>query len=253
MGYTNLPVQQADKLLKYKDVVILDMRDEQSFMSDHIKGAIPASETNIQDLIRSGKRDIPVIIYCYHGNSSRDLSGFLSALKLTQVYNLEGGWEAWSRYQSSAGTTATDHLDNWMIKHGFDPDNLNSRVENGMSAAMIAILEGQTDILKALIDNNIDLNLVNDDENNALWFACLKEDQDSIQTLLKSGINIDNHNVNGATALIYAASAGKFEIVKFLVQAGADTKKSTLDGFTALDSATTYPILKLLKPLTIAA
>jgi len=38
-------------------------------------------------------------VYCYHGNSSRDLCTLLVGMGLRQVYNLVGGWAAWESWQ----------------------------------------------------------------------------------------------------------------------------------------------------------
>ena len=254
MAYKNLPANQVTDFLSNDGVTVLDMRDEHSFKSGHLDGSLTASDANMKSLIKSGKHDLPILIYCYHGNSSRDLASFFVALGFSQVYNLEGGWEAWKKYQQLETLIIQNNdINRWIQKHGFDANNLNNRIENGMSPIMTAVIEGNIKTLQILIENNVDLNLLNDDENNALWFACFKEDMTSIDILIKHGINIDHQNINAATALIYAASAGKYTVVKALITAGADINKATLDGFNALDSAATLPILKLLKPLTAAA
>lgn len=35
------------------------------------------------------------MVYCAHGNSSRDICHLLSSMGFKEVYNLEGGWLAW--------------------------------------------------------------------------------------------------------------------------------------------------------------
>lgn len=253
MNYTDVTVHDVGKLLESPEAFVIDMRDEYSFNKGHLDGAHTASEANIRNLIKSRKHDIPLVIYCYHGNSSKELASFFTQVGFKQVYNLVGGWDAWDKYQQTTSQTTQLKLAAWLKKCGFDAGNLNSRIENGMSPVMTAVLERELEILHMLIQNNADLNLVNDDENNALWFACFTEDLMFIDLLIRHGVNIDHQNVNGATSLIYAASAGKHKVAEALIAAGADTSKATLDGFTALDSAATLPILKLLRPLTTAA
>lgn len=253
MRYFDITVQEVGHLLESVDTQVIDIRDEQSYRSGHISGAVQSSDAVIRKLVQNRKNNHPVLIYCYHGNSSRELASFLAGIGLQQVYNLVGGWEAWSKHQQALDTALPESLSSWMEQQGFDPRNPNDRIENGMSPVMMAVLEQELEILQALIEYQADLNLVNDDENNALWFACFKDNLEIIDLLIQQGIRIDHQNSNGATSLIYAASAGKYEVVRALVQAGADTRKVTLDGFTALDSAATLPILKFLKPLTIAA
>ena len=146
-------------------------------------------------------------------------------------------------------TPIPDALSDWARHHCFDHDNINSRIENGMSPLMLAAMQGDRDIVQMLLNQSPDVNLLNDDENNALWFACVSNNLLIVRELIRSGCNINNQNVNDATCLIYSASTGKFDIVRELFWAGADIRKQTLDGFNALDSATTLKILKFLKPV----
>lgn len=141
----------------------------------------------------------------------------------------------------------------WLRASGFETDNLNSRIDNGMSSLMVAARHARADIVAELLEAGADVNLLNDDENPALWFACVGGDLGIVRRLIEAGANLDNQNVNGATSLIYAASAGKRAVVEALVEAGADLSRQTLDGFTALDSAATLPVLKYLKPRYAAA
>lgn len=137
----------------------------------------------------------------------------------------------------------------WAEQHAFDVTNINSRIENGMSPLMLAAMQGDPAKVNALLIGGANVNLVNDDENNALWFACFSNQIQIARELIHYGCNINNQNVNGATCLIYAASTGKYDIASELIQVGADISKKTLDGYNALDSTTTLPILKMLKPL----
>jgi thiosulfate/3-mercaptopyruvate sulfurtransferase len=141
----------------------------------------------------------------------------------------------------------------WAQRQGFDCDDINSRIDNGMSPLMLAAKDGELEILRLLLSGGADVDLINDDENTALWFACFSDEPMMVNELIQAGCNLDNQNVNGATCLIYCASTGKFDLVRLLVQAGADVSRQTLDGFTALDSATTLPILKFLRPASAQA
>lgn len=137
----------------------------------------------------------------------------------------------------------------WANKNGFDCANINSRIDNGMTALMHAAQQGDQGVVRILLQGDCNVNLVNTDENNALWFACVSKNQEIVRYLTSFNCDVNNQNVNGATCLMYSASNGEIEIVKALIKAGADINKHTKDGFTALDSATTLPILKYLKPI----
>lgn len=254
MSYQSLLASEVVELCAQAETRILDCRDPRSYEQGHLPGAQLVSDAVIKQLARTDK-DQPVVVYCYHGISSRDLATFLVNFGFSAVFNLEGGWQAWADLQSrrEAGTELSTKLKWWLEDQSFDLDNVNSRIRNGMTPLMRAALLAETTFVQELLDAGADVNLLNDDMNNALWFACVSENAEIIQLLVRHGINLDNSNVNGATSLIYASSAGKYLVVETLVKAGADLTLETLDGFTALDSAATVEVLRFLKRQSVAA
>jgi rhodanese-related sulfurtransferase len=252
MSYETITAEQLQDILALPGIAVLDMRDARSYKLGHIEGAMQTDDGAVSAFLKERKRDRPVLVYCYHGNSSRDLAGFFSGLGYERVYNLAGGWQAWQNYCMRATTTLSDTLADWARTQGFDPGNCNSRIGNGMTMLMQAAWQGERDFVLELLGQESDPNLLNDDGNNALWFACVSEDPGIIAALIEHGVDINHQNSNGATALIYAASAGKLEAVKILVAEGADLACTTLDGFNAMDSASTLSILKFMKPYYVA-
>jgi rhodanese-related sulfurtransferase len=249
MAFKPLSVLQLPELMKDADTVIIDIRDTQSFTADHIPGAVAISDQVISQLIRTRNQPRTVVVYCYRGISSKDICRLLSSAGLSEVYNLEGGWQAWADIHQKPGAALSGQATRWLQKYGFEHGNLNSRIENGMSPLMVAAKDGNTEVLWELLESGADVNLLNDDENPALWFACFNGNPAIINMLIEYGAKVNSQNVNGATCLIYASSAGKFDVVKTLVEAGAEINVQTLDGFNALDSAASLPVLRYLKPL----
>lgn len=246
MSYDSLFANQVEELLKQKPIV-LDHRDPRSYAEGHLPDALLVSDANISSLIRSKQYQRSVLVYCYHGNSSRDLCSFIMQFGFKNVYNLEGGWQAWAAHTNQLQRPISNELKHWLRMNGFDTANLNVRIENGMSNLMLASMQGNSTLVAELIEAGVDVNLLNDDRNNALWFACVSEDTKMISLLLDAGIDIDNQNVNGATSLIYAASSGKYKVVRQLTEYNANLYKRTHDDFTALDIAASLPVLKHLK------
>jgi hypothetical protein len=200
--------------------------------------------------MKSRQRERPVLVYCYHGNSSRDLCQFIAGFGYTRVYNLVGGWQDWLKFsQTATGApcSPSPSLSTWLMDRGFPVDRLHARIDNGMSPLMLAALKGERALVEELLALGADPNHVNDDDHHALWFACVHGDPELVSLLIAHGAHVDNQNVNGATALIYAASAGKTGIVRLLLDAGADTTLETLDGFTALDVAANLACMNMLR------
>ena len=248
MAYQDIHAAELDELLQTVGLTVIDMRDPQTRSQGQLRNALTPSDDLIGALVQQRRRNPPVLVYCYHGNSSRELCSFLSQLGLTQVYNLVGGWAAWEGWQQQRSGLGEAHK-SWLETQGFDADNLNSRVEMGMSPLMMAALKGEHELVDALLAAGADPRQVNDDEHHALWFACVHGDVALVEKLIACGSDIDNRNINGVTCAIYAASTGKLDVLKTLVDAGANLGIRTHDGVDALESASTLPVLRYLKPL----
>ncbi len=135
----------------------------------------------------------------------------------------------------------------WLQKKGYSAENLDERADNGATALIVASREGAINIVKDLLSSSININLTNNDGNNALWFACFGNYLELMQLLINAGIDLDNQNDNGVTVLMYAASAGKTDALKLLLEAGANPHLRNLDDFSAMEFSSTFEILNLLR------
>ena len=75
--------------------MLLDIRDRDSFVSGHIENALHLSSRNFKDTISSIDKDSTIIVYCYHGNSSKGVVQLLTEHGFLDVYSLDGGYEEW--------------------------------------------------------------------------------------------------------------------------------------------------------------
>ncbi len=248
MSYHNIHPELLGRIMAIPGLIIIDQRDEMSRSRGQLPGSVSPSEELMAALVRRRREDPPVLVYCYHGNQSRDLCAFLTQFGLSQVYNLEGGWQAVEQWQAQQADDVDPRVA-WMRSQGFDPDDLNSRIDLGMSALMIATLKGDLAQVDWLLQQGADPNPINDDGHHALWFACVNGDLALVDRLIEAGGKVNNRNVNGVTSAIYAASTGKIEVLKRLLAAGADPAIRTDDGYNALDSASTLEVLRFLKPM----
>lgn len=251
--FQRIGVPEARSLIERTGVLVLDVRDTETFRHSHVAGAQNVSIANLDAILQATARSVPVLIYCYHGYASQEYAQIFSDFGFAQVYSLDGGYEAWNKRKRAASRpepSAT--LRRWLAAQGFSDDNVNAVIANGTTPLMKASHGGQTKIVHALIAAGSQLEARNADGNNALWLACVGSHLDVMDTLIEAGINIDNRNDNGATALMYASSTGKAAIVERLLAAGADITQETLDGFTALDMAATIECLTVLRNVTRA-
>jgi rhodanese-related sulfurtransferase len=248
MNYHDIQPAGLAALRAEPDLLVFDIRDPTSFARGHLDTAQPVSDAILQRLIKSRQPQRPVLVYCYHGNSSRSMCEFIAGFGFERVYNLAGGWQAWEQFCAQADAPGPG-LAAWLARQGFPAGGIHARIDNGMSPLMVAALNGERDMVAELLGLGADPNHVNDDDHHALWFACVRGDPDLVSLLLGHGADVDNQNVNGATCAIYTASTGKLDVLKRLVEAGADLSKETSGGYTALESASTLPVLKYLRGL----
>ena len=254
-AYQSITIQQAREMLASESCTVLDIRDEQSFNQGRLPNAVRFDDKLIRQMRQTGQHHAAVLVYCYHGISSRDIAKMLCDFGFSNVYNLDGGFAAWHSLNHVSVRDATGHeqkstRDHWLIQQGFDPRNPNWRDGAGMTALMHASRFGLSHIVQALIDSGADVNLTNNDGNNALWLACFSGDQATIQALLQCGVNIDQQNLTLATALMYSASAGKAKVVHQLLNAGADPNLKNQDDYTALDLAASPQVYRMLRNIS---
>ena len=94
--FKSITPQEAKDLLT-TDNYLIDIRDEDSYSSSHIDGALNLGNLDIHEFIRTADKDIPTIIYCYKGISSQNAAEFLISEGFTEVYSIEGGYEFWPK------------------------------------------------------------------------------------------------------------------------------------------------------------
>lgn len=137
-------------------------------------------------------------------------------------------------------------MEAWLLAHGYRVQPLSEHNTSGQYALILAAQQGRDDVVKYLLRQGADLNIVGADGNNTLWAACVAESNKCIAALLEAGIDVDFQNSNGATALTYASSRGKYKIVEQLLNAGANPVLTTHEDFCALDVASSRQCLQLL-------
>lgn len=92
MEYLEIEIDNLNELMRSKTPIVIDMRDTNAYTSARISGAVPADDSTIRRVLKNRER--PVLVYCYHGISSRDLAGMLTSMGVREVYSLVGGWQA---------------------------------------------------------------------------------------------------------------------------------------------------------------
>lgn len=85
-----------EKVLKLKDYILVDVREQDEYQEHHIENAIniPMSKLGDLELIyeKLGHFDNNIVLYCQSGNRSKMAQSFLKSLGYKKVYNFGAIW-----------------------------------------------------------------------------------------------------------------------------------------------------------------
>jgi len=95
MSYQRISIEDAKALIKDEEITLIDIRDFNSFSNGHIQNAIHIEDVNIENFIQEKDKNKPILIYCYHGNSSQTAANFFYQNGFQQVYSMDEGYEGW--------------------------------------------------------------------------------------------------------------------------------------------------------------
>ncbi len=246
--FRRIDAAAASQLLTRDQLLVLDSRDQASFDLARIASACHLSSDNLDTILLTTPKSTPVLLYCYHGNASQVYGQMFVDFGFTEVYSLDGGFEAWQQqHPQTASPQLSPQIADWLREQGYPVTHLEAVAEHGMTPLMRASKAGDSAIVAALLQAGASPHTRNGDGNHALWLACVGADLDTLDVLIRAGSALDHQNDNGATCLMYAASTGKHTVVEKLLAAGATPQLKTLDDFSALDMATTIECLQLLR------
>lgn len=95
MPYSRIDVAQARELMA-RDALVVDIRDADSYASGSIPGAVHLHGGNVAQFMEESDRERPLIVCCYHGNSSQGAAAYFADKGFAQTFSLDGGYEAWA-------------------------------------------------------------------------------------------------------------------------------------------------------------
>jgi thiosulfate sulfurtransferase len=95
MSFKCISVDEAKALIDQGGATIADVRDAGAFGASSINNAVNIQQENVEEFLAAGDKDKPLIVYCYHGNSSKGAADYFSSQGYKEVYSMDGGYEAW--------------------------------------------------------------------------------------------------------------------------------------------------------------
>lgn len=234
------------------DLKLFDVRDLHSYQQEHLDGAMHLTEDRVPLWVGRLPKEAPVLVYCYHGNSSKTFAQMFSDFRFARVYSVDGGYRPLATAlaapaEEAPSDSASAALAGFLADWDYPAGELNARGPHGLTPLMRAALLGRREIVQELLALGVDLHARNDDGNTALWLACVSRDAALVQDLIEAGIGLDNRNDAGATALMYTASSDRPQLLELLLGAGADPQVRNFDDLRAVELAASVACLKLLR------
>lgn len=101
MAFQHISVQDFKTLKASQPVSVVDIRDQASYLAGHIENAIHLHQENLDEVLLNLDMDQPLVVCCYHGNSSQSAADFLNERGFETTYSLAGGYSAWSAAQDA--------------------------------------------------------------------------------------------------------------------------------------------------------
>ena len=96
-SYQQITQEEAKEMMDTRDVVILDVREQDEYDSGHIPGAVLLPVGAIEEGTAAEvipEKDSVVLVYCRSGNRSKTASSKLAELGYTNIYEF-GGINTW--------------------------------------------------------------------------------------------------------------------------------------------------------------
>jgi thiosulfate sulfurtransferase len=90
-----IQIHDAKKKLDQGACTFVDIRDPGSYREAHIPGAVHLHDGNVQEFLQNTEKNEPIVVYCYHGNSSLGATAFFLENGFKDVASMSGGFEAW--------------------------------------------------------------------------------------------------------------------------------------------------------------
>ena len=100
-GFKEIGVEEARKLLDSGSALFVDVRDPGSYEAARVPGALHLGDANVQEFVEKTDKAKPVVVYCYHGNTSQGAAAYLADQGFQEVYSVAGGFERWRQTEKT--------------------------------------------------------------------------------------------------------------------------------------------------------
>ena len=96
LGYQVISVSDARAMIQSSsNLLVVDVRTSGEFAQGHLQGSINMPLSDLPTEISGLDRNRPILVYCQTGHRSAQAAAILVNAGFTQVYDMDGGLNAW--------------------------------------------------------------------------------------------------------------------------------------------------------------
>ena len=95
MSFQCISIEEAKIIIDKDNLTIIDIRDRNSFLNGHIDKAIHLEDLDIDNFLKDKNKNDTILIYCYHGNSSKSAANFFVQHGFEKVLSMDEGYSGW--------------------------------------------------------------------------------------------------------------------------------------------------------------
>ena len=93
--FERISIAEAARLIDEEAAIVADIRDPATFSQGHIKGAVRLDNLNLAEFLATADKSKPLVVCCYHGNSSQGAADVLNQQGFERSYSMDGGMSEW--------------------------------------------------------------------------------------------------------------------------------------------------------------
>jgi len=94
--FERISVQRAEQLINSEGAIVIDVRDPNTYAQGHIENSIRVDNSNVHSFIESSDKSKPLVVVCYHGNSSQQAAAVMAQQGFEKSYSMDGGMSEWT-------------------------------------------------------------------------------------------------------------------------------------------------------------
>lgn len=95
-NYQCIDVTDSAELLQ-QGAYLVDIRETYIFKQEHAAGAFNLTTHTLNQFIAETDWEQPILVMCYHGISSKTAAEFIYNQGFSNVYSIDGGYDAWRK------------------------------------------------------------------------------------------------------------------------------------------------------------